>query len=346
MVHRPRRAALGMRDADEEADATPPAGRGGRRRSLVQQLSGSPMSWGRSTKGERGRGGGTSSEGGESPVSPPSAFGTEDEEAVVACATPTPMGGKRYGERAGDPADPDVVFYGDELRLWAVSEYAVAKQATATRGGEAARKAEGDLGGYVGVYFKGRKRKARTGQQPLACVPPIGAGAPGDFVEAAFRVCDPRGMKGEQHAVKIGDEVLLVDRDNHVWNTSTAGVVGYLAPRLRGERRGRDATSLQRVFFRSNARETRMARFEVAPRDGAKTSGKRPRYEPGKVGNTVSHPFPRAQASAARRASSSPATSPSSSGASTTPGRARPSTTTSPRARPRRRSATATRSGS
>ena len=163
MVHRPRRAALGMRDADEEADATPPAGRGGRRRSLVQQLSGSPMSWGRSTKGERGRGGGTSSEGGESPVSPPSAFGTEDEEAVVACATPTPMGGKRYGERAGDPADPDVVFYGDELRLWAVSEYAVAKQATATRGGEAARKAEGDLGGYVGVYFKGRKRRARTG---------------------------------------------------------------------------------------------------------------------------------------------------------------------------------------
>lgn len=58
------------------------------------------------------------------------------------------------------------------------------------------------VGGYVGVYHKGRKRRARTGQQPLACVPPLGDDAPGVFVEAAFRCVDPRGLKKEGAPVK------------------------------------------------------------------------------------------------------------------------------------------------
>ena len=276
-----------MRDDDE--DASPASAKDSRRsRTLRQQLTASPMSWGRS--GKRSDGGSEY----DSPASPPGPPEGDDDSAV-SCSTPVALACKGGGGRVVDPADPDVLYFGDELRLWAVSEYAVARQARDGSSNTA------DLGGYVGVYFKGRKRRARTGagkardapdfkgselgrfplvladfwtsdhrsersrrvdalfgtrargtrtskpnrpfpaqartgQQPLACVPPVGDDAPGDFVEAAFRVVDPRGLKAESHAVKIGDEVLLVDRDNHAWNTSTSGVVGYLAPRLRGER--------------------------------------------------------------------------------------------------------------
>ncbi|KAK7248969.1 phosphatidylinositol transfer protein [Aureococcus anophagefferens] len=235
-----------MRDDDE--DASPASAKDSRRsRTLRQQLTASPMSWGRS--GKRSDGGSEY----DSPASPPGPPEGDDDSAV-SCSTPVALACKGGGGRVVDPADPDVLYFGDELRLWAVSEYAVARQARDGSSNNA------DLGGYVGVYFKGRKRRARTGagrgrdapdfkgselgrfplartgQQPLACVPPVGDDAPGDFVEAAFRVVDPRGLKAESHAVKIGDEVLLVDRDNHAWNTSTSGVVGYLAPRLRGER--------------------------------------------------------------------------------------------------------------
>ena len=259
-----------MRDDDE--DASPASAKDSRRsRTLRQQLTASPMSWGRS--GKRSDGGSEY----DSPASPPGPPEGDDDSAV-SCSTPVALACKGGGGRVVDPADPDVLYFGDELRLWAVSEYAVARQARDGSSNSA------DLGGYVGVYFKGRKRRARTGagkgrdapdfkgselgrfplvlagfwtsdrlsersrrvgalfgtrargtlalepnrpfpaqartgQQPLACVPPVGDDAPGDFVEAAFRVVDPRGLKAESHAVKIGgDEVLLVDRDNHAWN--------------------------------------------------------------------------------------------------------------------------------
>ncbi|KAJ8601809.1 hypothetical protein CTAYLR_007486 [Chrysophaeum taylorii] len=112
--------------------------------------------------------------------------------------------------------EADVVYYGDELRLYATSEYAKS-------------------GGHVGVYFKAKKRKSRMGQTPLACLPPIGT-EEGEFFESILRCVDPRGLKSEHEAVKVGDEVLLVDRDGHAWNTSTAGIVEYLTLRLRGER--------------------------------------------------------------------------------------------------------------
>mmetsp|Transcript_13817 Transcript_13817/g.16690 ORF Transcript_13817/g.16690 Transcript_13817/m.16690 type:complete len:898 (-) Transcript_13817:346-3039(-) len=84
--------------------------------------------------------------------------------------------------------------------------------------------------------LKEKKRKARTGQQPLACVPPIGPQANGELYESRFRCIDPHGIKTDGDPVRLGDEILLVDSEGHVWNTSTAGVVGYLTVRLRGER--------------------------------------------------------------------------------------------------------------
>jgi len=131
--------------------------------------------------------------------------------------------------KPGKREDPDVLYYGDELRLYAQSEYASAAAA-------AASSALRHTGGYVGVYFKGRRRKSRTGQQPLACLPPMGDKADGEISESLFRCVDPNGAKTAREPVKIGDEVLLVDADGHVWNTSTAGVVEYLTMRLRGER--------------------------------------------------------------------------------------------------------------
>ena len=138
-----------MRDDDE--DASPASAKGSRRsRTLRQQLTASPMSWGRS--GRRGDGGSEY----DSPASPPGPPEGDDDSAV-SCSTPVALACKGGGGRVVDPADPDVLYFGDELRLWAVSEYAVARQARDGSSNTA------DLGGYVGVYFKGRKRRARTG---------------------------------------------------------------------------------------------------------------------------------------------------------------------------------------
>jgi len=278
-----------MRDDDE--DASPASAKDSRRsRTLRQQLTASPMSWGRS--GKRSDGGSEY----DSPASPPGPPEGDDDSAV-SCSTPVALACKGGGGRVVDPADPDVLYFGDELRLWAVSEYAVARQARDGSSNNA------DLGGYVGVYFKGRKRRARTGagrgrdaptfkgselgrfplvladfwtsdhrsersrradalfgtrargtrtskpnrpvpaqartgQQPLACVPPVGDDAPGDFVEAAFRVVDPRGLKAESHAVKIGDEVLLVDRDDRGGTRARTSRLQRLLSRPRSARFG------------------------------------------------------------------------------------------------------------
>eukprot|EP00635_Sarcinochrysidales_sp_CCMP3193_P011763 CAMPEP_0118904574 /NCGR_PEP_ID=MMETSP1166-20130328/8981_1 /TAXON_ID=1104430 /ORGANISM="Chrysoreinhardia sp, Strain CCMP3193" /LENGTH=672 /DNA_ID=CAMNT_0006843831 /DNA_START=82 /DNA_END=2097 /DNA_ORIENTATION=+ len=146
--------------------------------------------------------------------------------------------------------DAEVLRYGDEVRLWACSEYALAALSSFT---EPPTKGDLKAGGYVGVYFKGKKRKSRTGQQPLAAVPPIGPQADGVMFESRFRCVDPKGLRTEGDPVRLGDEVLLVDGDGHVWNTSTAGVVGYLTMRLRGERgelRVRFARDLSSVNFK------------------------------------------------------------------------------------------------
>lgn len=145
--------------------------------------------------------------------------------------------------------DPDVLYYGDELRLYATSEYALA----------AAYAPQQQTGGYVGLYFKLRRRKSRTGQQPLVCLPPMGPGADGEFSESLFRCIDPNGHKTTNDPVKLDDELLLVDADGHVWNTSTPGVVEYLTMRLRGERgemRVRFTRDLSSVPYLGRSRTT------------------------------------------------------------------------------------------
>mmetsp|Transcript_31573 Transcript_31573/g.94813 ORF Transcript_31573/g.94813 Transcript_31573/m.94813 type:complete len:397 (+) Transcript_31573:223-1413(+) len=202
-----------------------------RQSSMRQQLSSSPLGWGWA--------------GGKRASALPHAAtwsaidSSGDGDDVVECATP--KSGSNKLARPSTADDPDVLCFGDELRLWGVSEYAVAASSAGSsrsraRGSTTASVTSADVGGYVGVYHKGRKRRARTGQQPLACVPPLGDDAPGVFVEAAFRCVDPRGLKKEGAPVRVGDAFVLVDRDSHVWNTNIAGVRGYLAPRLRGER--------------------------------------------------------------------------------------------------------------
>ena len=69
-------------------------------------------------------------------------------------------------------------------------------------------------------------------------MPPVGDDAPGDFVEAAFRVVDPRGLKAESHAVKIGDEVLLVDRDDRGGTRARTSRLQRLLSRPRSARFG------------------------------------------------------------------------------------------------------------
>ena len=171
--------------------------------------------------------------------------------------------------------NPDVLHYGDEIRLWACSEYALAAFCDTDRDMKA--------GGYVGVYFKGKKRKSRTGQQPLSCVPPIGPQADGVMFESRFRCVDPRGLRTEGDPVRLGDEILLVDADGHVWNTSTAGVVGYLTMRLRGERgelRVRFVRDLSAVNFKgtvSNASE-KMAWHSEGENEFDRSGGDSPEY--------------------------------------------------------------------
>ena len=158
----------------------------------------------------------------------------------VLCTTPT--GPKLRNLPTNE--DPEVLCFGDELRLWAVSEYAVAAssqrpprpQRRRSTSDLSSKMTSADVGGYVGTFFKDRKRRARTGRQPLACVPPVGDDAGGGFVESAFRCVDPRGLKRDGQPVRIGDALILQDREGHVWNSTVSGVVGYLAPRLRGER--------------------------------------------------------------------------------------------------------------
>ena len=158
----------------------------------------------------------------------------------VLCTTPT---GPKLRQLPTNE-DPEVLCFGDELRLWAVSEYAVAAQTQRpprpqrrrSTSDLSSKMTSADVGGYVGTFFKDRKRRARTGRQPLACVPPIGEDAGGGFVESAFRCVDPRGLKRDGQPVRIGDALILQDREGHVWNSTVSGVVGYLAPRLRGER--------------------------------------------------------------------------------------------------------------
>ncbi|KAJ1452000.1 hypothetical protein M885DRAFT_467841 [Pelagophyceae sp. CCMP2097] len=157
--------------------------------------------------------------GGES--SPTTPTSSSEHLGDVTCGTPTML----FDATADDP---DLLCYGDSLRLWTCSEYAL----LAYNGDP---KAAAVAGGYVGVYFKGRKRKARTRQQPLFCVPPLGPDADGDFVESLFHVVDPTGKARDGEPVRLEEELALVDSDSHIWNTSTAGMVGYLAPRLRGE---------------------------------------------------------------------------------------------------------------
>jgi hypothetical protein len=146
----------------------------------------------------------------------------------------TPRAGRMNEERKKNEADPDLLCFGDQLRLWACSEYALLDH----NGGASSAFGDSNIettGGYIGVYFKGRRRKARTRQQPLFCVPPLGHNFEGEFVESLFRVVDPFGKMAEGDPVHLGVELALVDADSHVWNTSTNGAVGYLAPRLRGE---------------------------------------------------------------------------------------------------------------
>ena len=173
----------------------------------------------------------------------------------VRCTTPT---GPKL-RHLPTSEDPDVLCFGDELRLWAVSEYAVQKQSDRPPKPQRTRSASdashamtsADVGGYVGTFFKDRKRRARTGRQPLACVPPVGNDAGGGFVETAFTCVDPRGLKREGQPVRIGDVLILQSADGHVWNSMVSGVVGYLAPRLRGER------GETRVRFADDVKSTR-----------------------------------------------------------------------------------------
>lgn len=182
----------------------------------------------------------------EEPASP----GPHEEEDFF-CASP------------GVPSrkfDADVLCYGDELRLWATSEYALASLDPS----KLSRGASAKTGGYIGVYFKGRKRRGRTGHQPLFCVPPLGESVQGEFYESVFQCVDPRGAHGHGDPVRIGDELLLVDADSHVWNTSTAGVVGYLAPRLRGER-GEARVRFTRDISRKRSTQEEGEFFESDP---------------------------------------------------------------------------------
>ncbi|KAF0684506.1 Aste57867_23505 [Aphanomyces stellatus] len=129
--------------------------------------------------------------------------GTTATAAATNGATATISGGDKT---------PDVLKYGQTLRLLANSHYSP-------------NPGEIEIG--LGVYTK----KGKHGI--LNAVPPLGDPQEHLFKEDEFKVLDPSGQHAEGSAVQFGHTLVLVNQDNLVWNNKTGGITGYIGPRPR-----------------------------------------------------------------------------------------------------------------
>ena len=93
----------------------------------------------------------------------------------VLCTTPT--GPKLRNLPTNE--DPEVLCFGDELRLWAVSEYAVAAssqrpprpQRRRSTSDLSSKMTSADVGGYVGTFLRpGSGARGRAGSRWPACL--------------------------------------------------------------------------------------------------------------------------------------------------------------------------------
>ena len=158
---------------------------------------------------------------------------------------------------------PAPICFGDSLRIWAVSAYAVS---TADR-----------RGGFIGTYHKAGRWGA------LTCVPPLGQPYQALYEPSVFTILDPThprehlaqlnsqglgpvlssssssssaasaadasaagsssssggGSSGEygqfaRRPVRYGDELMLIDHEGNTLNNRLGSLVGYLGPRPLG----------------------------------------------------------------------------------------------------------------